>query len=135
MSLRGMGPRFLSYVDSKGRPLWCIVIQLLFGLLAFINEASTGKTIFNWLLALSALNNLFVWGSINLAHIRFRQGWAASGRTVAELPYQASFGVAGSYIGLFLNWVAFLATFYTSLFVSIVHSHSAKFLFRRKVAC
>ncbi|KAL9577441.1 MAG: hypothetical protein Q9212_006362, partial [Teloschistes hypoglaucus] len=62
LSLRGMGPKFLSYVDPKGRPLWCIVIQLLFGLLAFINEASTGKEIFNWLLALSALNNLFVWG-------------------------------------------------------------------------
>ncbi|KAL8639625.1 MAG: hypothetical protein Q9228_003359 [Teloschistes exilis] len=116
LSLRGMGPKFLSYVDPQGRPLWCIVIQLLFGLLAFINEASTGKQIFNWLLALSALNNLFVWGSINLAHIRFRQGWAASGRSVSELPYQASFGVAGSYIGLFLNWVALIATFYTSLF-------------------
>lgn len=118
MGLSGMGPRFLAYVDSKGRPLWCIVIQLLFGMLAFINEAKSGSEVFTWLLALSSLSSIFAWGSICLAHIRFRQGWKAQGRSVDELHYQASFGVTGSYIGLTLNWLALIATFYTSLFVS-----------------
>ncbi|KAL8710579.1 MAG: hypothetical protein Q9220_004803 [cf. Caloplaca sp. 1 TL-2023] len=116
LALNGMGPRFLAYVDSKGRPVWCIVIQLLFGLLAFINEASTGSTVFTWLLSLSALSNLFVWASICWSHIRFRRGWAQAGHSVDELPYQAGFGVIGSYIGFILNILAIIATFYTSLF-------------------
>ncbi|KAL8949773.1 MAG: hypothetical protein Q9222_004152 [Ikaeria aurantiellina] len=116
LALNGMGPRFLAYVDSQGRPLWCIVIQLLFGLLAFINEADTGSTVFTWLLSLSALSNLFVWASICWSHIRFRRGWAMAGHTVDELPYQAGCGLIGSWCGFILNILAIVSIFYTSLF-------------------
>ena len=122
LAANSMAPKFLAYIDKKGRPLVCIAIQLVFGLIAFVNEASAGPTVFNWLLALSGLSNFFVWGSINLSHIRFRSGWKAQGHTLDELPYQASFGVIGSYIGLFLNIIALIATFYVSLFVSPSHS-------------
>ncbi|KAL8798757.1 MAG: hypothetical protein Q9182_006418 [Xanthomendoza sp. 2 TL-2023] len=117
LAKHGMAPRFLQYVDPQGRPLWCIVLQLVFGLLAFINEADVGTQVFTWLLSLSALNNLFVWASICLSHIRFRRGWAAQGHTTDELPFKAAYGVIGSYIGFFLNVVALVATFYVSLFV------------------
>ncbi|KAI4211712.1 MAG: hypothetical protein LQ351_005486 [Letrouitia transgressa] len=116
LSAQGMGPKFLRYIDSKGRPVWCIVIQLLFGLLAFIGESGRSGEVFTWLLSLAGLSNFFVWGSINLAHIRFRSGWKAHGRSLDELPYRAAFGVIGSYIGLSLNWIALIATFYTSVF-------------------
>lgn len=134
LGARGMGPSFLTYIDSKGRPLWCIVIQILFGLLAFINEANdTGSTVFTWLLSLSGLSYFFVWASICLSHIRFRAGWKAQGHTLDELPYQASFGVIGSYIGFFLNVIALIATFYTSLFPP-GKSPSAKVFFENYLA-
>jgi len=53
----GMAPKFMAYVDKQGRPIWCVVIQLAFGLLAFVNEKAVGSTFFNWLLALSGLAN------------------------------------------------------------------------------
>ena len=118
LAARGMGPKFLMYIDKKGRPIWCIVVQLCFGLLAFINEASAGTDFFAWLLSLSGLSYFFVWASINLAHIRFRSGWKAQGHTLDELPFQAQLGVYGSYAGFFLNCIALVATFYVSLFVS-----------------
>jgi amino acid transporter len=65
----------LAYVDKKGRPINVIILQLLFGCLAFINLAENGGDIFNWLLALSGLSILFVYGGIGLAHIRFRAAW------------------------------------------------------------
>jgi amino acid transporter len=46
---RGMGPKQLAYVDSKGRPLYGVVIQLLFGILAFIGESNKQDIVFNWL--------------------------------------------------------------------------------------
>ncbi|OQV09198.1 hypothetical protein CLAIMM_13346 isoform 2 [Cladophialophora immunda] len=70
LAARGMGPKFLMYVDRQGRPLWCVVIQLLFGCLAYIGEANASDTIFTWLLSLSGLSFFFLWMSINLAHIR-----------------------------------------------------------------
>jgi amino acid transporter len=115
---RGMAPRQLAYVDSKGRPLYGIALQLLFGLLAFIGESSEESTVFNWLLALSGLSYFFVWGSICLAHIRFRAAWKSQGHVKAELPYEALFGVAGSWYGFLLNCLCMIATFYTAVAVS-----------------
>lgn len=119
LAARGMGPKFLMYIDKRGRPLWCIAVQLVFGLLAFVNEAETGSTFFTWLLSLSGLSYFFAWGSICLSHIRFRAGWKAQGHSLDELPFKAQFGVTGSYIGFFLTCLILIATFYVSLFVSL----------------
>ena len=103
-------------MDKHGRPLTCVCIQLIFGLLAFVNEATAGTEFFNWLLALSGLANFFIWGTICLSHIRFRRGWQVQGHSLDELPYKATFGVYGSYIGLTLNILCLIAQFYTALY-------------------
>ena len=117
LAAQGMGPKFLAYVDKRGRPLWCVILQLVFGLLAFANEAKdSGPTFFYWLLALSGLANFFIWGSICICHIRFRKAWRYNGRTLDELPYQAAFGVWGSWAGLFIACLCLVASFYTALY-------------------
>ncbi|KAH6677586.1 amino-acid permease [Halenospora varia] len=113
---RGMAPKALAYVDSKGRPIWGIIVQLAFGLLAFIGEANNQSTVFNWLLALSGLSFFFIWMAICMAHIRFRRAWKVQGHSKSELPYEAMFGVAGSWYGLILNILCMVATFYVALF-------------------
>ncbi|KAF2768254.1 AAT family amino acid transporter [Teratosphaeria nubilosa] len=117
LAAEGMAPKVLAYVDKHGRPIYCVIIQLLFGLLAFVNEATTnGSTFFDWLLALSGLANFFIWGTICLSHIRFRAGWKYHGRGLDEIPYKAAFGVVGSWIGLGMNILCLIATFYVALF-------------------
>ncbi|TRX90790.1 hypothetical protein FHL15_008369 [Xylaria flabelliformis] len=113
---RGMGPKFLAYVDKHGRPLWAIVVQLLFGLLGYVVDAPKGGDAFTWLLALSGLSYFFVWGSCCLAHIRFRMAWKAQGRDFREIPYQAPLGVWGSWIGFALVCICLIATFYNALY-------------------
>ncbi|KIV94591.1 hypothetical protein PV10_02343 [Exophiala mesophila] len=133
LACHGMGPRFLRYIDKAGRPLWCIVLQLAFGLIAFIGEANASGQVFTWLLALTALSFFFAWASINLSHIRFRAGWKYHGYSEHQLPYRALFGVYGSYLGLFLNCLALIATFYTSVF-PLGGSPSAKVFFMNYLA-
>ena len=133
MQSLGMGPKFLAYIDKSGRPLWCTLIQIAFGLLAFIAEASSGQTVFSWLLALSGLSYFFVWGSICLAHIRFRRGWAAQGHSLDEIPFRAQFGITGSYLGLGLTILAIIATFYISLF-PIGDKPNAEYFFNQYLA-
>ncbi|KAF2402940.1 putative amino acid transporter [Trichodelitschia bisporula] len=111
----GMAPKILAYVDRKGRPIPTIILQLAFGLLAFLNLIpSVGDQIFNWLLALSGLQSFFTWASICLAHIRFRKAWAANGRSIEELQFRAFAGVYGSYLALFLNVCCLIAQFYVA---------------------
>ncbi|CAK7236596.1 hypothetical protein SEUCBS140593_009673 [Sporothrix eucalyptigena] len=131
---RGMAPRILAYVDSKGRPLYCILVQLGFGLLAFIGLSGSADTIFNWLLSLSGLSYFFVWGSICLTHIRFRHVWKVKGRSLEQIPYRPNFGVVGSYIGLFLNILCLIATFYSALYPSPGVKPSASYFFQKYLA-
>jgi amino acid transporter len=70
-----MAPKALAYIDKKGRPLTITIVQLALGCLAFINLAPDGGEIFTWLLSLTGLAILFIYGSIGVAHIRFRQAW------------------------------------------------------------
>ncbi|KIW13714.1 hypothetical protein PV08_08905 [Exophiala spinifera] len=116
LAANGMAPKILAYVDKKGRPVPVVIVQLLFGCLAFINLAKDGGTIFTWLLSLSGLAILFVYGSIALAHIRFRAAWKANGHSVDELPFRAAFGIYGSYLCLLINIIALIAQFYTALY-------------------
>ncbi|KAI7293907.1 AAT family amino acid transporter [Hortaea werneckii] len=116
LAANGMAPKILAYVDRKGRPTAVIILQLLFGLLAYINLADNGGTIFDWLLALSGITILFVFASIAIAHIRFRMAWAHNGHSLDELPFRAVFGVWGSWICLLINVIALMASFYTALY-------------------
>lgn len=130
---KGMGPKILARVDKKGRPWVALIVSLLLGCLAYINEAPSGSTVFTWLLSLSGLSNFFTWGSICFAHIRFRKAWHRAGRTTDDLPFAAMFGVVGSWIGLGLNILCLIAQFYTALF-PIGADPSAKIFFESYLA-
>ncbi|ETN36821.1 uncharacterized protein HMPREF1541_07808 [Cyphellophora europaea CBS 101466] len=112
---QGYAPKIFAYIDRSGRPLMSVALNLAFGALAYIVLASTGSTVFNWLLALSGLAALFTWGSICVAHIRFRAAWKADGRTLDEIPFKHIFGVTGSWIGLTLVCIALIAQFFTAI--------------------
>jgi len=117
LAQNGMGPKLFAYVDKKGRPLVVVLLQLLFGCLAFINlDTNGGGNIFNWLLALSGLSSFFIFGSIAVSHIRFRSAWKLAGHTVDELPFKAAFGIWGSYVCAVMNFVCLAAQFYVALY-------------------
>jgi amino acid transporter len=97
---QGYAPKCFTYIDRAGRPLWSVVFILMWGPLAYMNLASTGATVFLWFQSLSGLAALFTWGSICLAHIRFRKAWAYHGHTLDEIPFKAAGGVIGSWIGI-----------------------------------
>ena len=125
LAQQGMAPKFLAYIDNHGRPLWCVLIQLIFGLLGYVGTAAKSSEVFTWLLAISGLSYFFIWGSICLTHIRFRYVWKAQGYTLDQIPYKPGFGVWGSWIGLGLNILCLIATFYSALYVSRIRPCSS----------
>ncbi|KAK2734146.1 Amino-acid permease inda1 [Myotisia sp. PD_48] len=115
LSEQGYAPKIFSYIDKAGRPLVSTIAIISCSALAYINISASGPVIFDWLLALSGLAALFTWGSICLAHIRFRMAWKYHGHTEDELPFKAAFGVAGSWLGLTLIILVLIAQFYTAV--------------------
>lgn len=122
LAQQGYAPKIFTYIDKSGRPLPSVIVLIAFGLLAFINLDAQGPVIFEWLLALSGLAALFTWGSICLAHIRFRKAWKHQGHTLDEIPFKAAFGVYGSWLGLILCVLVLIAQFYTAITAPPGHS-------------
>ena len=109
LAQQGYAPKWFTYIDRSGRPLPSVLAICICGALGYINIDANGVTVFNWLIALSGLAALFTWGSICLAHIRFRKAWAYHGHSVDEIPFQAVGGVYGSWCGLTLNVIVLIA--------------------------
>ncbi|KAL6949655.1 hypothetical protein ACO0OE_001748 [Hanseniaspora uvarum] len=105
----------LTYIDRRGRPLACLLIAGLFGLLCFIAAAPFRVTFFNWLLAISGLSLLFTYGGMNLAHIRFRRAMKVQGRSLNELAFISQTGVWGSYWGFIIIVLIFIAQFWVAI--------------------
>jgi amino acid transporter len=76
---QGYAPKFFSYIDRAGRPLFATIAIIAFAPIAYVSLAAGGAVVFDWLLALSGLSALFTWGSICVAHIRFRSAWKHHG--------------------------------------------------------
>lgn len=116
LATMGLAPRQLGYIDRAGRPIIALYLTFAFGLLAFIGASGRETQVFNWLLSLSGLANLFTWGSICLCHIRFRQALKFQKRTTAELAFAAPLGIWGSIIGLLLNVVILVLIIWIALY-------------------
>ncbi|KAM0542107.1 hypothetical protein ACHAPJ_012932 [Fusarium lateritium] len=122
LAQQGFAPKVFTWVDRAGRPLPSVGFMLAFGCLAFLNLDAAGPVIFDWLLALSGLAMLVCWGSICLAHIRFRAAWKYNGHTLDEIPFKALCGVWGSWVGLIFVVVILIAQFYVAIVAPVGES-------------
>jgi len=112
---QNQAPKVFSYIDRKGRPLVAICFASSLGLIAYAADSGREGVVLDWMLALSGLSSIFTWGSICLAHIRFRQAWKAQGHSLNELAFQSQPGVIGSWIGFIFNVLVLVAQFWTGL--------------------
>ncbi|KZF24612.1 amino acid permease [Xylona heveae TC161] len=110
---QGQAPKILGYIDRTGRPIISILVASSLGFLAFLAASSKEGEAFTWMLALSGLSSIFTWGSINLAHIRFRRAWRVQGHSLDELAFRSQPGIVGSWIGFILNCLVLVAQFWT----------------------
>lgn len=121
---QGYAPKIFAYIDRAGRPLVSTIAILVFGCLGYMNLAATGEEVFEWLLSLSGLAALFTWGSICLAHLRFRSAWVYHGHTLDEIPFKAVGGVYGSWVGIILVVLVLIAQVCPFSPIPLISSHS-----------
>lgn len=109
---QGQAPKILAYVDRKGRPIVAIGVASVMGLLAYLADSGKEGSVLDWMLALSGLSSIFTWGSICLAHIRFRRAWRIQGHSLDELAFRSQPGLFGSWVGFLFNVIVLMAQFW-----------------------
>ena len=105
-------PRMFAYIDRQGRPLIAILAASILGCLAYLSVTPVQDQVFDWLIAVSGLSSIFTWGSICLAHIRFRRAWKRQGHTLDELAFISQPGIIGSWIGFLFNVLLLVLQFW-----------------------
>ena len=112
---QGQAPSILAYIDRQGRPLVAIGVASVMGFLSYLAASNAEEEAFLWMQALSGLSSIFTWGSICLAHIRFRRAWKMQGHTISELAFKSQAGIVGSWIGFLFNCLVLVAQFWTGV--------------------
>ncbi|KAI5805363.1 amino acid permease-domain-containing protein [Peziza echinospora] len=112
---QGQAPAIFGYIDRKGRPLAGIVLSALIGLLGYLAVSDVQDEAFKWMISISGLSSIFTWGSICLAHIRFRRGWHSQGHSLDELAFLSQPGLIGSWYGFIMNILVLVAQFWVAL--------------------
>lgn len=112
---QGFAPKYFNYIDRTGKPLRALVVSSIIGLFSFIAAYEKEETVFNWLLSISGLSQIFTWTGIVLGHIRFRAAFKAQGYSTNELGYRSKTGVWGSAYGVLINVLILIAQFWIAL--------------------
>jgi len=102
---QGGAPRFIGYIDRKGRPLVALIITCTFGLIGFIVASGKSGVAFDWMQAISSQATLFTWASITLNHIVLRWAMKKQGRDLDEQYFVSPYGIWGSIVSLTINLV------------------------------
>lgn len=113
---QGFAPQYFNYIDKTGRPLRSLIFCSVCGLFSFIAAYKKEETVFNWLLAISGLSQIFTWDIIVVSHVRFRQALKHNNISIDSLGYVASTGVWGSIYAIVWHWLILIAQFYIGLF-------------------
>ncbi|ODV97998.1 hypothetical protein PACTADRAFT_47825 [Pachysolen tannophilus NRRL Y-2460] len=105
----GVAPKFFTYTTKHGVPYWGVITTAVFGLLAFMVLSTSGTTVFNWFVDITAVAGLITWSFISIAHIRFIQVLKSRGISRDDLPFKARF----------MPWAAYYSAFFIILITFI----------------
>ncbi|KAI5999785.1 amino acid permease-domain-containing protein [Pisolithus orientalis] len=83
----GQAPKVFGWVSKRGVPIPALLISLGVACLTFLTTIWGEGVVFTWLLNLTGISALLVWGSIGVISLRFRAAYHAQGRSLADLPY------------------------------------------------
>ncbi|KAI6159956.1 amino acid permease/ SLC12A domain-containing protein [Pisolithus thermaeus] len=83
----GQAPKVFGWVNKRGAPIPALLVSLCIACLTFLTTIWGEGVVFTWLLNLTGMSVLLVWGSIGVISLRFRTAYHAQGRSLADLPY------------------------------------------------
>ncbi|CAO3572524.1 unnamed protein product [Mortierella alpina] len=114
LSKEGSAPRFFSYVNRFGVPVYCVLSTALVGCFAFIVSLVGQGVAYDWLLSLSSTTGFIAWLGIAFCHIRFRMAYKAQGRSLNDLPFVSRLYPFGPIYTIIICVVILLGQGYTA---------------------
>ncbi|KAI8146766.1 lysine-specific permease [Fennellomyces sp. T-0311] len=113
LSQEGIAWKRLSYISKRGVPVNALICTALVSLVTFVTSVIPGKALYQVCVSLSGIAGFVTWGSICLAHYRFRAAFKAQGKSLDILPFKAPLHPFGDIFDVFACCVCSLITGYS----------------------
>ncbi|KIV94622.1 hypothetical protein PV10_02373 [Exophiala mesophila] len=97
LAVQGSAPRIFKTCNKWGVPWVAVTASSLFCGLTYLNVASSGATVFNWLVNLTNTAGMTSWVVCMIVYLRFRKAMGAQG---VERPYRSWVQPYGAYIAM-----------------------------------
>ncbi|KAG7887188.1 hypothetical protein KL936_004709 [Ogataea polymorpha] len=89
MSLEGKAPRFFSYCNKAGVPIYAVCLSLCWGLLAFLQLGENSATVLSWIVNLVTASQMINFLSILVTYLHFRRAVSKQGIDRDAFPFKA----------------------------------------------
>jgi yeast amino acid transporter len=110
----GNAPKILSKTTSGGVPYVAVAFTAAFGLLGFMNESTSGGTVFDWFVNITGVAGFIAWTCIGISHLAFMKALKARGVSRDTLPYKAMWQPFFTWYGVVFNIIIILTQGFTA---------------------
>lgn len=113
LALDGRAPRFLRKCNSRGVPIYCFMIVMLFPFLSLCSVGSNSAQVITWLAALVTGGGIVDFVSMSITFIFYHRACKAQGLDRRTLPYYGRFQPYGAYIAVVIQVLILIFNGYT----------------------
>jgi lysine-specific permease len=112
LAQEGKAPKFFARLAKNGVPRNALYATTLVAALCFLSYLWGENTLYLWLLNASGMTGFIAWLGIAISHYRFRKGYVAQGRDLADLAYVSGFFPYGPIFAFVLCLLITLGQYY-----------------------
>ncbi|CAG8890092.1 unnamed protein product [Penicillium egyptiacum] len=99
LAISGQAPKIFLRCTNRGVPYAAVLACSSFGVLAYLNCASSSSTVFTWFVNITNTSAFISWVCCCMVYLRFRSAYNTQGKP--ELPYRSWIQPYGAWFALF----------------------------------
>ncbi|KAH7631204.1 hypothetical protein SMAC4_07364 [Sordaria macrospora] len=100
LALEGKAPKALLKCTRSGVPIYCVIVVLCIGLLAFLQVSNNAAVVLSWFVSLVTASQLINYSVTCTAYLRWYSALKAQGISRDKLPYKGLFQPYAGWYGL-----------------------------------
>lgn len=103
MSKEGLAPRILGNVNSRGVPVYGVLITVLLACMSLLTSEYAADTVYLWLMSSTGLTGCLIWVIIAWCQLNFRKEFIRLGGKLEQLTFRTPFYPLVPILALLLN--------------------------------
>lgn len=100
LALEGRAPRFLRKCNSRGVPVYCFCLVMLFPFLSFLQMSSGSSQVLTWLVNIMTAGGIIDYLIMNITFLNYHKACQVQGVDRTQMPYYGRFQPYGAWFSL-----------------------------------